>query len=207
MQDQQKGVKMDQRTVEWYQARLGHVTASRASDAIAKQGTATRRNYAIQLVTERLTKLPVEGFQSAAMQWGVEQEPVARACYEAHTGVFVEQTGFHTHTSIKWLGASPDGFADDGLLEIKCPNSNTHVDYLLAKEVPAKYKSQMLTQMLVTGRKWCDFVSFDPRLPEHLQLFVIRYEPKPEDFKIIEIQLTNFLAEVEQMERQLCQKN
>jgi hypothetical protein len=141
------------------------------------------------------------------MQWGTEQEPVARAAYEVHTGHFVEQTGFHTHKSIKWLGASPDGFAGSGLIEIKCPNSNTHVDYLLSKEVPAKYKPQMLTQMLVTGRTWCDFVSFDPRLPEHLQLFVVRYEPKPEELTKIEADLVAFLNEVTQMEEKLCQKN
>jgi putative phage-type endonuclease len=198
---------MEQRTDDWYKARLGHLTASRASDALAKKDSATRRNYAIQLVTERLTKLPVEGFQSAAMQWGTEQEPVARAAYEVHTGNFVEQTGFHTHPSIKWLGASPDGFAGSGLIEIKCPNSNTHVDYLLSKEVPAKYKPQMLTQMLVTGRTWCDFVSFDPRLPEHLQLFIVRYEPKPEELTKIEADLVAFLNEVNQMEFSLCQKN
>ena len=198
---------MEQRTDDWYKARLGHLTASRASDALAKKDSATRRNYAIQLVTERLTKLPVEGFQSAAMQWGTDQEPVARAAYEVHTGHFVEQTGFHTHPSIKWLGASPDGFAGSGLIEIKCPNSNTHVDYLLSKEVPAKYKPQMLTQMLVTGCTWCDFVSFDPRLPEHLQLFIVRYEPKPEELTKIEDDLVAFLNEVAQMEEKLCQKN
>jgi putative phage-type endonuclease len=198
---------MEQRTDDWYKARLGHLTASRASDALAKIGTATRRNYQIQLVTERLTGLQGDSFTNASMQWGTEQEPVARAAYEIYTGHFVEQTGFHVHKSIKWLGASPDGFVGSGLIEIKCPNSNTHVDYLLAKEVPTKYKSQMLTQMLVTGRTWCDFVSFDPRLPDHLQLFIVRYEPKPEEFKIIELQLTNFLAEVSEMEKSLCQKN
>ena len=198
---------MEQRTEDWFKARLGHVTASRASDAIAKQGTATRRNYAIQLVTERLTGLQGDSFTNAAMQWGTEQEPIARVAYEQATGSIVEQTGFHKHKSIEWLGASPDGFVGSGLIEIKCPNSNTHVDYLLAKEVPTKYKSQMLTQMLVTGRTWCDFVSFDPRLPDHLQLFIVRYEPKPEEFKIIELQLTNFLAEVSEMEKSLCQKN
>ncbi|NBX73555.1 MAG: exonuclease, partial [Alphaproteobacteria bacterium] len=187
---------MEQRSEEWFKERLGHLTASRASDAIAKAGTATRRNYAIQLVTERLTGLQTESFTNAAMQRGTEQEPIARAAYEAHTGVFVEQTGFHKHPTIKWLGASPDGFAGSGLIEIKCPNSNTHVDYLISKEVPAKYKPQMLTQLIVTGRTWCDFVSFDPRLPDHLQLFIVRYEPTQKDLKTIEIQLVTFLAEV-----------
>ncbi|NBW21358.1 MAG: exonuclease [Caulobacteraceae bacterium] len=197
---------MEQRSEEWFKERLGHLTASRASDAIAKAGTATRRNYAIQLVTERLTGLQTESFTNATMQRGTEQEPIARAAYEAHTGVFVEQTGFHKHPTIKWLGASPDGFAGSGLIEIKCPNSNTHVDYLISKEVPAKYKPQMLTQLIVTGRTWCDFVSFDPRLPDHLQLFIVRYEPTQKDLKTIEIQLVTFLAEVEKMEQSLCQK-
>ena len=198
---------MEQRTDDWFKARLGHLTASRASDALAKPGTATRRNYQIQLVTERLTGLQSDSYTNTYMQWGTEQEPVARAAYEVHTGHFVEQTGFHTHKSIKWLGASPDGFAGSGLIEIKCPNSNTHVDYLLSKEVPAKYKPQMLTQMLVTGRTWCDFVSFDPRLPEHLQLFIVRYEPNPEELTKIEADLVAFLNEVTQMEEKLCQKN
>ena len=197
---------MEQRSEEWFKERLGRLTASRASDAIAKVGTATRRDYAIQLVTERLTGLQTKSFTNAAMQWGTEQEPVARAAYEAHTGVFVEQTGFHKHPTIKWLGASPDGFAGSGLIEIKCPNSNTHVDYLISKEVPAKYKPQMLTQLIVTGRTWCDFVSFDPRLPDHLQLFIVRYEPTQEDLKTIEIQLVTFLSEVDKMEQSLCQK-
>ena len=197
---------MEQRTDEWFKQRLGHLTASRASDALAKPGTATRRNYAIQLVTERLTGLQGESFTNAAMQWGTEQEPIARAAYEAHTGVFVEQTGFHTHPTIKWLGASPDGFAGDGLIEIKCPNSNTHVDYLISEEVPTKYKPQMMTQLLVTGRSWCDFVSFDPRLPDHLQLFVIRFSPTQEELKKLQSQLEIFLEEVHVMEQSLCQK-
>ena len=197
---------MEQRTEEWFKQRLGHLTASRASDALAKPGTATRRNYAIQLVTERLTGLQGESFTNAAMQWGTEQEPIARAAYEAHTGVFVGQTGFHTHPTIKWLGASPDGFAGDGLIEIKCPNSNTHVDYLTSEEVPTKYKPQMMTQLLVTGRAWCDFVSFDPRLPDHLQLFVIRYAPTQEELKKLQSQLEIFLEEVHVMEQSLCQK-
>ncbi|NBX73920.1 MAG: exonuclease, partial [Alphaproteobacteria bacterium] len=168
--------------------------------------TATRRNYAIQLVTERLTGLQGESFTNAAMQWGTEQEPIARAAYEAYTGVFIEQTGFHKHPTIKWLGASPDGFAGDGLIEIKCPNSNTHVDYLISEEVPTKYKPQMMTQLLVTGRAWCDFVSFDPRLPDHLQLFVIRYEPTQDELKTLQSQLEIFLAEVHVMEQSLCQR-
>ena len=197
---------MEQRTEEWFKQRLGHLTASRASDALAKPGTATRRNYAIQLVTERLTGLQGESFTNAAMQWGTEQEPIARAAYEAHTGVFSEQTGCHKHPTIKWLGASPDGFAGDGLIEIKCPNSNTHVDYLISEEVPTKYKPQMMTQLLVTGRAWCDFVSFDPRLPDHLQLFVIRYEPTQDELKTLQSQLEIFLAEVNVMEQSLCQR-
>ena len=211
----------DQRTADWYAARIGKATASRFKDAIAtKKQTEKQKkdnvpgdpmqaqlDYLTELVVERLTQQPVQRYATAAMQWGTEQEPAARAAYERVTGTSVEETGFVAHDTLL-AGCSPDGLVDwDGLIEIKCPNSNTHVDYLLAKEVPTKYKPQMLTQMLVTGRTWCDFVSFDPRLPEHLQLFVVRYEPKPEELTKIEADLVAFLNEVNQMELSLCQKN
>jgi putative phage-type endonuclease len=195
---------MDQRSDEWFAARLGFATASRMNDAIAGPDTAARRNYLIQLVTERLTGQQQESFSSAAMQRGTDLEPVARMAYESKNG-FVDKTGFHKHPTIEWFGASPDGFVgDDGLVEIKCPNSTTHVDYILEGKVPTKYKRQMLAQLVCTGRKWCDFVSFDNRLPEHLQLFVVRFEPKPEEIAKLQEGVIKFLNDV-QKEYDKCQ--
>ena len=195
---------MDQRTDDWFAARLGSATASRMNDALAGPDTAARRNYLIQLVTERLTGQQQESFSSAAMQRGTDLEPVARMAYEAKHG-FVDKAGFYTHPDIKWFGASPDGLVgDDGLVEIKCPNSTTHVDYILDGKVPTKYKRQMLAQLACTGRKWCDFVSFDDRLPEHLQLFVVRFEPKPEEIAKLEQGVIAFLTDV-QKEFDKCQ--
>ena len=189
---------MDQRSDEWFSARLGFATASRMNDALAGSETAARRGYLIQLVTERLTGQQQESYNSAAMQRGTELEPVARMAYESKNG-FVDKTGFHKHPSIEWFGASPDGFVgDDGLVEIKCPNSTTHVDYILESKVPTKYKRQMLAQLACTGRKWCDFVSFDNRLPEHLQLFVVRFEPKQEEIDKLQEGVIKFLNDVQQ---------
>jgi len=189
---------MDQRSDEWFSARLGFATASRMNDALAGPDTAARRNYLIQLVTERLTGQQQESYNSAAMQRGVDLEPVARMAYESKNG-FVDKTGFHKHQSIEWFGASPDGLVgDDGLVEIKCPNSTTHVDYILEGKVPTKYKRQMLAQLACTGRKWCDFVSFDDRLPEHLQLFVVRFEPKQEEIDKLQEGVIKFLNDVQQ---------
>ncbi len=153
---------MEQRTPEWIAARLGSVTASRVSDALAGPDTAARRNYLVQLVTERLTGQQQESYTNAAMQWGTETEPLARATYQATLSgdSFVEEAPFVKHPTIEWFGASPDGFVNDGLVEIKCPNSTTHIDYLIAGKVPTKYQKQMLAQLACTGRKWCDFVSW-----------------------------------------------
>jgi putative phage-type endonuclease len=174
------------------------------NDALAGPDTAARRNYLIQLVTERLTGQQQESFSSAAMQRGTDLEPVARMAYEATNG-FVDKAGFYKHSSIEWFGASPDGLVgDDGLVEIKCPNSTTHVDYILYGKVPSKYQRQMLAQLACTGRKWCDFVSFDDRLPEHLQLFVVRFEPKPEEIDKLQEGVIKFLNDV-QKEYDKCQ--
>ena len=189
---------MEQRSPEWFAARLGSVTASRVSDALAGPDTAARRNYLVQLVTERLTGQQQESYTNAAMQWGTETEPLARATYQATlTGdSFVEEAPFVKHQTIKWFGASPDGFVNDGLVEIKCPNSTTHIDYVIEGKVPTKYKKQILAQLACTGRKWCDFVSFDPRVPDHLQLFVVRFEPKQEEIEKLEEGVKKFLDEV-----------
>jgi putative phage-type endonuclease len=192
---------MQQRSPEWFMARAGKVTASRVQDILAKTKTgasASRGNYLAQLVAERLTGQPAESLQTAAMQWGTEQESFARAAYEAATGVIVTDTGFVIHPQIEQAGASPDGLVgDDGLVEIKCPNTATHIDTLINKTIPAKYHSQMQWQMTCTGRQWCDFVSFDPRMPEELRLFVKRIKADQDFISTTENEVLIFLAEVD----------
>lgn len=192
---------MDQGTEEWFTIRIGKVTASRVADVIAKTKTgysASRDNYMAQLVCERLTGQKGESFTNAAMQHGTETEPLARAAYEALKDVLVDEVGFVPHPTIEMAGASPDGMVgEDGLIEIKCPNTATHIDTLLSQTVPGKYNTQMQFQMACTGRKWCDFVSFDNRLPEELQLFVMRV-PRDEVFiRLIESEIVQFIAELD----------
>lgn len=191
----------EQRTEEWFEARLGKVTASRVADVIAKtkSGYSTSRaNYMAELVCERLTGRRGESFQNAAMVWGTEQEPNARAAYEAVRGVLVVETGFVSHPTITQSGASPDGYVnDDGLVEIKCPISATHIETLLSGTVPGKYATQMQWQMACTGRQWCDFVSYDPRLPENMQLFVQRIERDNTVISMLESEVKMFLLELD----------
>ena len=192
---------IEQRTESWFAIRCGKVTASRVADLMAKtkSGYSTsRKNYMAQLVCERITGKPAESYSNAAMQWGTEQEPFARAAYEAHTGVIVEETGFHSHPAIEAAGASPDGLiGEDGLVEIKCPNTATHIDTLLDEFIPIKYFCQMQMQMVCTGRKWCDFVSFDPRMPEGAQLFVQRLHRDENFVKKMEEEISKFLVELD----------
>jgi len=192
---------MDQGTEEWFTIRIGKVTASRVADVIAKTKTgysATRDNYMAQLVCERLTGQKGESFSNAAMQHGTDTEPLARAAYEAFQDILVDEVGFVPHPSIIMAGASPDGLVgDDGLLEIKCPNTATHIETLLSQSVPGKYNTQMQFQMACTGRQWCDFVSFDNRLPEELQLFVKRVPRDNEFIKQMEDEVVKFLNELD----------
>ena len=192
---------MDQGSNEWFAIRIGKVTASRVADIIAKtkSGYSTSRdNYMAQLVCERLTGQKGESFTNAAMQHGTETEPLARAAYEALKDVLVDVVGFVPHPSIKMAGASPDGLVgDDGLLEIKCPNTATHIDTLLSESVPTKYFTQMQFQLACTGREWCDFVSFDNRLPEELQLFVKRVPRDDTYIKLMESEIVQFIAELD----------
>lgn len=201
---------MEQRSTEWFTARLGKVTASRVADVIAKTKTGystSRENYMAQLVCERMTGTQGESFSSVAMQWGTDQEPLARAAYEAAKDVLVDEVGFIVHPTIINAGASPDGLVgDDGLIEIKCPNTATHIDTLLSDKVPSKYNTQMQWQMACTGRKWCDFVSFDPRMPEGLQLFIRRVDFDAEYVKMLEAEITEFLGELETKIEKLKEK-
>lgn len=192
---------------QWATARVGHVTASRIADLMAKTKTgwgASRANYAAQLVAERLTGNASESYSNAAMQWGVETEPHARAAYEFRTDATCGEAAFLKHPKIEWAGASPDGFvAEDGLVEFKCPNTATHIDTLLGAKVPEKYVLQMQWQMAVTGRAWCDFVSFDPRLPEEMRMFLRRVERDNTLIGSLEREVETFLAEIDDTLKQL----
>lgn len=190
----------EQRTDDWFSDRLGKVTASAVYKVMARTKTgygADRANYAAQLVTERLTGTKADSFTNAAMQWGIDTEAQARAAYEFHLGYTVSETGFHPHPTISMFGASPDGLCGDaGLVEIKCPSSATHIATLMGDGIDRKYMLQMQTQMACTGRDWCDFVSFDPRLPLEMALHVRRVQRDDALIAEIENEVTTFLAEV-----------
>lgn len=191
---------MLQRTDEWHAARLGKVTASRLSDVIARTKTgwgASRANYMAELVAERLTGQPAERFISAAMKRGTEVEPEARAAYSWHVDMDIQEVGFVAHNRIRDTGASPDGLVgDNGLVELKCPETATHIDTLLGAAIPDKYIVQMQWQMACTGRMWCDFASYDPRMPEEMRLFVKRIERDNTRIAELENLVIEFLGEL-----------
>jgi putative phage-type endonuclease len=198
---------MEQRSEEWFAARCGKVTASRVADIMARTKTgpsASRENYLAQLVCERMTGKPAESYSNAAMAWGTEQEPFARAAYESAKDVLVEEVGFVPHPSFSEAGASPDGLVGEfGLVEIKCPNTATHIQTLLEQKVPEKYNTQMQWQMACTQRHWCDYVSFDPRMAEGLQLFIKRVEFDPVYVGKLDKEIINFLLDLEDKITQL----
>lgn len=194
---------------EWKQERCGHLTASRMADVLAtlKSGgeAASRRNLRVRLAVERLTGLPSpDGFQSQAMLDGIENERLAVVAYERFAPDLVEAVSFVRHPRIEWYGASPDGLVgDDGLLEVKCPIPATHVEYLLAGKVPSEYVPQMLAQLSCTGRRWVDFVSFCPSMPENLRVFLVRLERDDKEVERIEAEAVRFLKEVDEMVEKL----
>ena len=195
-------INLEQGSDEWKQARLGHVTASNMAEVMSKGkglGEAVGRyKYKVRLVAERLTMTAGESYTNAAMQWGIEQEQFACIAYEAQKETFVDKIGFVLHPDIKWLGVSPDRIVGhEGLIEVKCPNTTTHLDYLFENKVPAEYYKQIQCQLWVTGRQWCDFVSYDPRLPKRNQLLIVRTERDESLIKEMEAQTLQFLAEVE----------
>jgi putative phage-type endonuclease len=195
-----------QRSPEWFAARCGKVTASRVADIIAKTKTGystSRDNYLAQLVCERMTGKPAESYSNSAMQWGTDTEPFARAAYEARMDILVTEVGFINHPRIAMAGASPDGLANEGMVELKCPNTATHIDTLLSRTVPAKYITQMMWQMACADRPWCDFVSFDPRLPERHQLFIKRINYDSEMVNMLENSVIQFLGDVDLKIQQL----
>jgi putative phage-type endonuclease len=191
---------IEQGTNEWHQLRLGKVTASRVADIMAKTKTgpsASRNNYLIELALQRVTGAIEQSYTNDAMAWGTATEPQARVAYEVKTGNFVDQIAFVEHDIIEWFGCSPDGLINnDGHIEIKCPNSATHWATIKDNKPPSKYMIQMQTQMACTGRKWCDFVSFDPRMPERSQLFIQRVERDQTMIDEIETEVMKFLIEV-----------
>ena len=195
---------VEQGTPEWLQARTGLLTGSRASDAIGvlKSGkeSAARRDYRIQLVSERLTGRPQEDtFVNAAMQHGTDTEPAARGAYEAITGQLIRQTGFIQRPDVL-AGCSLDGHVGslEGILELKCPKTATHLGYLLRPhELPKRYIPQVTHNLWVTGATWCDFVSFDDRLPEPMQLFAVRVRAEELGVETYAEKALAFLAEVD----------
>lgn len=188
-----------QGTIEWFQARCGKATASRFKDIIAtiKSGeAAVRKNYKAQLVVERLTGLAQETYTNAAMQYGTETEPQARAAYEFKTDNVVEEVGFIQHAELL-AGCSPDGLIGiDGGTEIKCPyQSAVHIETLL-NGMPPEHMAQIQGSMWITGRKWWDFVCYDGRLPPSLQLYVKRIERDEKYILDLETEVVKFLDEV-----------
>ena len=201
--------EIEQRTDEWFAARLGKVTASRVADVMAKTKTGystSRDNYMAQLICERLTGQRQESYSNAAMDWGTQTEPLARAAYEIHKSVLVDEVGLIDHPYLPMCAASPDGLVDiDGMVEIKCPNTSTHFDTLLANKMPAKYMPQVQWQMACANRLWVDFVSFDPRAPEGLQLFVTRIKRDDKYILEMEAEVNKFLGELKQKINQLLE--
>jgi putative phage-type endonuclease len=186
----------------WLKARCGMLTASKFKDAICKKGKETEacRKLKINIIAERMTDTMTEVYVNPAMQWGIETEGAARDKYEEITGNLVMPCGFALHDTIEYCGASPDGLIDsDGLLELKCPTSATHIKWKLDGGVPEEHKPQMLLQLAVTGRHYCDFMSFDPRLPENIQVHLVRFEPAPEEIKEAEQQAIEFLESIDAM--------
>lgn len=199
-----KLLDLPQGSEEWRRARAGLVTASRMCDVMAKIKTgeaAARRDYRALLVAEILTGQPQDdAYMSDEMRWGVEQEPFARAAYEIATDKLVDQVGLVLHPTIERAAASPDGLVGiDGVLEIKCPKTATHLQYIMDRAVPPKYEPQMMWQIACTGRAWADFVSFDPRLPENLQLFRVRLYRNDARIAELEAEVRNFLRDVDAM--------
>jgi putative phage-type endonuclease len=191
---------MEQGSPEWHQVRIGKVTASRVHDIIAKTKTgvsASRANYLAELVAERLTGAREESFTNSAMQWGIDNEAAARASYAFLTDATVTEVAFVEHPHIAMCGASPDGLVDaTGLIEIKCPGTAKHIATLRGASIDAKYNTQMQWQMACTGRDWCDFVSYDPRLPVELQLHVRRVERDSTFIDEVEREVVSFLGEL-----------
>ncbi|ELF6206811.1 YqaJ viral recombinase family protein [Pseudomonas putida] len=204
---------MEQRSAEWFAARLGCVTASRVKDVMASgrggAPSATRKNYMMELLCERLTGQSggADLSRNAAVQRGVELEPFACMAYEADKGLMVVETGLVMHPTIAGFGASPDGLVgEDGVLEIKCPNTATHIATMQSERHDPQYEWQMLAQMACTGRAWADFVSYDDRLPEPLQYVCHRFERDFKRIREMESEIKAFLEELSDLEKEMRER-
>ncbi len=176
---------------------------------VKKKGeeAAKRRNYRAELISEILTGQATQHYITPEMRWGMEQEKFARAAYETRMNTMVDTPGFVLHATVDRFGATPDAFVGDlGLAQIKCPITSNHIDWILADSIPVEYAPQMLAEMACTGRAWCDFVSFDPRLPSHLQLFVKRYYRNEDHIRQLEQEVVRFNAEIDAVIAQLPQE-
>ncbi|MDE1828231.1 MAG: YqaJ viral recombinase family protein [Candidatus Micrarchaeota archaeon] len=200
-------IQVSQRSDEWFKLRCGSLGASQIADALARTKSgygASRYNVMAQLIAERMTGMAQEGYTNAAMQRGIEVEPEARDAYAFLRGVEVSECGMFTHPEIPGTHASPDGLiAEDGLLELKCPNTATHIETLLSGKVPGKYYQQIMWQLACSGRKWCDFVSYDNRMPGNLMLFVQRIERDDDAISELETGVRDFLVEMQRKIEQL----
>lgn len=200
-----------QQSAQWYQERIGKLTASSMAAAMGylKDGgeSQKRKDLKIAILAERLTDIIREAYVNSAMEWGNEHEAQAKLMYTEHSGLHVMPAPFCPHPTIENFGASPDGLiGSDGLLETKCPTSATFVRWKLAGDVPAEHKPQMLAQLACTGRKWVEFVAFDPRMPESRRLIIHRYTPAPEEIRAVEAAAIKFLGEVDVMFDLVCQE-
>lgn len=202
---------MDQHSSEWFSARLGKVTASKVKDVMSKgrgsAPSATRQNYMMQLLCERLTGKREEGFTSSAMQRGTDLEPVARSAYEIDKGVMTAETGLILHPKIEGFGASPDGLVGErGMLEIKCPNTATHVLTMQSGKHDQQYEWQMFAQLACADRDWVDFVTFDDRLPDELQYACFRLERDEARIRQMETEIKLFLEELAELEHEMRER-
>jgi putative phage-type endonuclease len=200
---------IEQRTAAWYQQRMGKATASRIADIVARTKTGystSRQNYAAELIVERLTGMPSgNGYTSPAMQWGIDHEEEAKAVYADRTGLLVEPAEFVDHPEIEWSGASPDGRVEaHGLVEVKCPLTATHIETLLGGSIDGRYLTQMQWQMACTGALWCDYVSYDPRLPPAMQFHVERVNRDTSRILELESEVSAFLREIRERTEKLA---
>jgi putative phage-type endonuclease len=196
----QDAINVEQGSIEWKKAKLGHVSASSIADVMAKGKGITRHKYMVKLVAERLTGEVSESYSNDAMLHGVETEPLAKIAFENATQTLIEKTGFWKHPEIEWLGVSPDGLiSTNAVIECKCPNTTTHIDYIFEDRCPVEYYKQIQCQLWVTGRSKAYFVSFDNRLPEKNQLFIKEVLRDKELIKEMETEVLLFLKETQNM--------
>jgi putative phage-type endonuclease len=201
----------DAEKAAWLSQRCGKLTASRMADAMdltAKGAdSAKRRALKVELLAERLTGDTVPHFVNSFMQWGLEQEPAAKAAYELASGQMILPCGFYDHPQIADFGATPDGLIPQGVIEFKCPQTTTHIGWILAGGVPEQHRPQILAQLACTGRTRAVFVSFDPRIKdERKRLFIAEWVPERAEIEAVEDAARKFLEEVEQMFQQLTER-